>query len=248
MESLDGHKERLPTIIENENIPSDRDEIPSPDLCKNFPHLEQIADMIPSPRNDVEILLLIGRSCPEPLKVRESRNGPRATPWAQRTNMGWTVSGRMCTNGVKDREHVLTNRTVVAQTTPPLSDISHDLVNRSPVCQSHATTKDILNVPQGARSCIYQESPNDNDMGPSVEDQRFLKIMIENAHTNLQGNLEFPLPFKETPTYLPNNRCQAEARFSNLRRTLTRKPELMDEYRAFMGKILDKNHALRPYQ
>ena len=61
MESLDGYKERLPTIIENENIPSDRDEIPSPDLCKNFPHLEQVANMIPSPRDDVDILLLIGR-------------------------------------------------------------------------------------------------------------------------------------------------------------------------------------------
>ena len=134
----------------------------------------------------------------------------------------------------------------MAQTTPlsPLSDTSHDLVNRSPVCLSHASTKDILNVPQSARSSIYQESPNDNGMGPSVQDQRFLKITTENAHTNLQGNLEFSLPFNETPTYLPNNQCQAKARFNNLLRTLIRKPELMNEYQGFMAKILDKNHAL----
>ena len=120
----------------------------------------------------------------------------------------------------------------MAQTTPlsPLSDTSHDLVNRSPVCLSHASTKDILNVPQSARSSIYQESPYDNGMGPSVQDHRFLKITTENAHTNLQGNLEFSLPFNETPTYLPNNQCQAKARFNNLLRTLICKPELMNEY------------------
>ena len=245
MESLDGHKERLPTLLENGNIPSDREEIPSPDLCRNFPHLEQIANMIPSPRDDVDILLLIGRSCPEPLKVRESRNGPRGTPWAQRTNMGWTVSGRMCANSISDQDQVRANRTILVQTTPPspLSDTNYDLLDYPPACKSHVSMKDMVKGPQNTHWGVYTETPCDNDSAPSVEDQCFLKIMTENAHTNPTGNLEFPLPFKETPTYLPNNRRQAESRMHNLVRTLSRKPDLMGEYRAFMGKILDKNHA-----
>ena len=245
MESSTGHKERLPTVLENENIPGDRDEIPHPDLCKNFPHLNQIADMIPYPEDDVDILLLIGRNCPEPLKVRESRNGPKDTPWAQRTNMGWTVSGRMCTSSVKNREHVSASRTILTQTTSlrPQSDANYVRPDHRGDCENHINTKDIVGACRDVCSDIYAETRDDNNKAPSIEDQRFLKIMTDNVHTNANGNLEFPLPFKETPTHLPNNRPQAEGRLNNLLRTLIRKPELMNEYQAFMGKILEKSHA-----
>ncbi|XP_022096435.1 uncharacterized protein LOC110982378 [Acanthaster planci] len=69
MESQEGNIEHLPTVIEKDNIPSDRDEIPSPDLCRKFQHLSQIAGKIPDIREDVDVLLMIGRNCPEPLKA-----------------------------------------------------------------------------------------------------------------------------------------------------------------------------------
>ncbi|XP_070571142.1 uncharacterized protein [Ptychodera flava] len=59
------------------NIPSDKNEIPTPDLCKAFKHLKPISDYIPEPKKNVGIHLLIGRNCQEPLKVRETRNGPK---------------------------------------------------------------------------------------------------------------------------------------------------------------------------
>ncbi|XP_038056046.1 uncharacterized protein LOC119728039 [Patiria miniata] len=150
VESQDGKTEQLPTVIDNAYIPGDRSEIPNPDLCENFPHLRPIAAKIPEVRDDINIILLVGRNCPEPLKVRESRNGPRGTPWAQ-----------------------------------------------------------------------------------------------QGAHTNSDGNLEFPLPFKQHQPNLPNNRPQAQSRLDNLLENLRRKPKMMSDYIAFFDKILTRNHASR---
>ena len=241
MKSLEGNIEHLPTVIENDNIPSDRDEIPSPDLCRKFQHLSQIAGKIPNISEDVDVLLLIGRNCPEPLKVRESRNGPKGTPWAQRTTMGWTVSGRMCSSSITESEHVSTHRTTLTSAPSPVASESYFIYPT--VCENHIKTKDVPSTHRNMCSDVFVETSHDDNKALSVEDQRFIQILSDNVHTNGNGNLEFPLPFKTDPTYLPNNRPQAEARLRNLLRTLNRKPELMKEYRAFLGKILDMKHA-----
>ena len=232
MESQNGHKENLPTILENENIPGDRDEIPSPDLCRRFPHLTQIADNIPEPKDDIKIILLIGRNCPEPLKVRESRNGPRGTPWAQRTDFGWTVSGQMCTSEVKGDIRTSVHRTILQ---PQLD--SPDM------CENHIYVKDpIAMFPQDSKA-IYLETNDDNFKALSVEDKKFLKVLNEGGRTNETGNLEFPLPFRHKNTKVPNNRAQAQGRLKNLIKTLQRTPNMMAEYQAFFSKILSKHHA-----
>ena len=82
MESMNGHKEYLPTVLENENIPGDRDEIPSPDMCDIFPHLNKIANKIPNktprPRDDVDIILLIGGAVQNPSKSENREMDPMA--------------------------------------------------------------------------------------------------------------------------------------------------------------------------
>ncbi|KAJ8017584.1 hypothetical protein HOLleu_44905 [Holothuria leucospilota] len=216
IESSTGHREKLPTIIENENIPGDRNEIPTPEICRTYPHLKCIAKCISAPRDDVNIILLLGRNCPELLKVRESRNGPRGLPWAQRTDLGWTVSGQVCIDSVRGATHVSVNRTTVEPYTNPLGS----------TCESHIYAKDI-------QSClhddIYVERKEDERKAMSIEDERFIKIMSDGVYTNGQGNLEFPLPFKRGKETLPNNRTLATGRLANLVKTLRRKPTMMTE-------------------
>ncbi|KAJ8036706.1 hypothetical protein HOLleu_20758 [Holothuria leucospilota] len=230
IESSTGHREKLPTIIENENIPGDRNEIPTPEICRTYPHLKCIAKCISAPRDDVNIILLLGRNCPELLKVRESRNSPRGLPWAQRTDLGWTVSGQVCIDSVRGATHVSVNRTTVEPYTNPLGS----------TCESHIYAKDI-------QSClhddIYVKRKEDERKAMSIEDERFIKIMSDGVYTNGQGNLEFPLPFKRGKETLPNNRTLATGRLANLVKTLRRKPPMMTEYRAFMEKTIRKGHA-----
>ena len=60
-------------------IPSDKQEIPTPEMARRFPHLRDIANEIPQLDENAEIHLLIGRDDLELLKVREFRNGPTST-------------------------------------------------------------------------------------------------------------------------------------------------------------------------
>ncbi|XP_022096554.1 uncharacterized protein LOC110982458 [Acanthaster planci] len=229
VESPEGKTERLPTVIENAHIPGDKKEIPCPEVCAKFPHLKSIATKVPEIRDDVNIILLIGRSCPEPLKIRESRNGPKGTPWPQCTDLGWTVSGQICMAGENGRLHATVNRTVI----------------RPDTCENHINVKDVLSPPNFATPTtdLYEETCDDNLRAMSIEDQRFIKILSEGAHINASGNLEFPLPLKETSTKLPNNYPQALRRLNNVVRTLKHKPEMKAEYVAYFDKLLTRGHA-----
>ena len=61
MESLDQSvRYRLPTLTEYDEIPNNREEIPTPQVAQAHPHLQQIADEIPELDEQAEFLLLIG--------------------------------------------------------------------------------------------------------------------------------------------------------------------------------------------
>ena len=90
IQSISGATANLPTLIECGNIPQDKREIPTPEMARRFPHLQEIANEITPLDETTNIHLLIGRDVPKLLKVREFRNGPKGTPWAQRLSLGWT--------------------------------------------------------------------------------------------------------------------------------------------------------------
>lgn len=73
----------LPTLTEYDIIPQDKCEIPTPSMARKFPHLTAIAHEIPPLDETAKVHLLIGQDAPALLKVRESRNGPRGSPWGQ---------------------------------------------------------------------------------------------------------------------------------------------------------------------
>lgn len=103
LKSLDGSESELPTFIECNNILHDKQEIPTPEMARRFSHLRDIANEIPQLDENAEIDLLI--------KVREFRNGPKGTPWAQRISLGWTIIGQMCLDLAGALVHVSACRT-----------------------------------------------------------------------------------------------------------------------------------------
>ena len=77
------------------------------------PHLKEIAHEIPpyDPKANVEILTR--REAPELLKITAGRNGPKGASWAQKLDMGWTISSQMCLNWVGGPVHISAHHTTM---------------------------------------------------------------------------------------------------------------------------------------
>ncbi|KAL1280079.1 hypothetical protein QQF64_014679 [Cirrhinus molitorella] len=67
--------------------------------------------------------------------------------------------------------------------------------------------------------------------------------MDTNVYRNEDNSWVAPLPFREPRQTLPNNKEQVVNRFTRLQRTLKRKPEMQQQYVAFMEKIFTNGHA-----
>ena len=115
VQSFRGAAADLPTLIECGNVPQEKREIPTPEMATRFPHLQEIANEIPPLDGIANIHLLIRRDAPK-LKVREFRNGPKGTPWAQKLSLGWTIISQMCLDLAGGHAHVLVCRTNLLST------------------------------------------------------------------------------------------------------------------------------------
>ncbi|XP_034088632.1 uncharacterized protein LOC117557059 [Gymnodraco acuticeps] len=82
----------LPVTYSREFIPANRDHIPTPETAKAWPHLEHLADEI-APQQSCDVGLLIGYNCSQALVPREVVPGEGNQPFAQGTDLGWSVVG-----------------------------------------------------------------------------------------------------------------------------------------------------------
>ena len=80
----------VPTVYTRDFIPANRTHIPVPETAKAWPHLEHLAEPI-SPQKECEIGLLIGYNCPQALMPREVVCGEENQPFAQKTDLGWSI-------------------------------------------------------------------------------------------------------------------------------------------------------------
>lgn len=81
IESIDGSGSfHLPPVLECDQIPDVRNEIPTPDVASHYPHLRDIESFIPPLNPDAKIMLLIGRDLIEAHHVLDQRIGPPNSP------------------------------------------------------------------------------------------------------------------------------------------------------------------------
>lgn len=97
VESLDGTcKLNLPELVECNDLPSNRDEIPSCQVAEQCPHLAHIASEIPEIIESANIELLIGRDLTSAHIVNQQIVGNGDDPFAQRLSLGWVIVGQVC--------------------------------------------------------------------------------------------------------------------------------------------------------
>ncbi|MEE6488845.1 hypothetical protein FKM82_015408 [Ascaphus truei] len=114
--SIDGKVNMpLPTLIECNHMATNRDEIPTPDVARHYPHLKGIANHIQPVDQGAKILLLLGRDIMRVHKVRKQHNGHHNVPYAQRLDLGWVIVGNACTDKEHRQDYVDARRTVVTE-------------------------------------------------------------------------------------------------------------------------------------
>ena len=242
-----GKPVKLPTLIECNNIPKDKREIPTPEIAKQFDHLRDISEEILPFDNEAKVQLLIARNTPELLKVRAFRNGPNGTSWAHKLAVGWAICGQACIDRQGGAVHISTHRitsydefqSTYLQTAAKFkkdSSIVHSKFTLSPnnfkVQESFAKPKD-----QGD---IYCTTEHDNEPTMSIDDRRFVEIMESQTHMNEKGHWEMPLPLRNSNPHFPNNREYALTRFKGLLRSFKRNPKIEQDYFDFMAKLLER--------
>ena len=88
----------------------------------------------------------------------------------------------------------------------------------------------------------FVEKSSDNNQLPSVEDEKFMKLMEE--RTQLRDNhYVVPRPFRNETVDMPDNYQQAVMFAHQLHRRLTKDNQLHEEYTNFMEKLISKGYA-----
>ncbi len=152
-----------------------------------------------------EIELLIGRNAPELLKVRAFCNRPNGTPWAHKLAIGWTICGQACIDRQGGPVHIGTHRTICHDKPEPTclqtdvnfneesSSLREIIHYKSTPCLNSLTVQESFSESKGHGN-VYHTTDNDNESTMSIEDRRFVEIMMSQTHMNQAGHWEMPLP------------------------------------------------------
>ncbi|XP_053403187.1 uncharacterized protein LOC128558292 [Mercenaria mercenaria] len=110
----------LPDTYTREIMPANRAHVPTPEHAKFWPHLKCISDCLPH-LQEAEIGLLIGYNCPQALVPREVITPVGNGPFAQKTDLGWTIVGTIDLNCVEDDSIGLSHRVLCCEVPSALS-------------------------------------------------------------------------------------------------------------------------------
>ncbi|XP_048764717.2 uncharacterized protein LOC125672561 [Ostrea edulis] len=227
-QSLDGsYTYKLPCLIECNEIPNNRDEIPSKSVARHYSHLADIQDYIPEIDTGANIEILIGRDLTTAHHVLDQRVGQDGLPFGQKLPLGWVVVGNVCLGKVHQPEIVSVMKTSV---------LTNGRASHLIPCDSEFSVKE--GYPD-----IFQRSPGDEKLGLSIQDKKFMDIMESGYKRSTDGFWEAPLPFQVCRQTLPNNHSMALRRAMSFDRNLRSNPIKCKQVVDFMDKLLVNHHA-----
>ncbi|XP_033728036.1 uncharacterized protein LOC117317344 [Pecten maximus] len=217
---------QLPTVIECDEIPDTRDEIPSPAVARAYRHMQDIADEIHPLDSSADILLLIGRDLLPAHHVLDQRLGDcPSTPYAQKLRLGWVVVGETCLGVVHRPEKISVLKTFT---------LTDGRSSHMVPCVNNFNTKE---------PDVFIRTMLDNFTGPSVEDRKFVDLIKKGITRDDEGCWCMPLPFREIRKRLPGNFVQARKRAIVLAHSLRRNDVKRDHVKEFMEKLFINGHA-----
>ncbi|XP_026224932.1 uncharacterized protein LOC113168143 [Anabas testudineus] len=231
----------LPTTYSREFIPVILSHIPTQKTARAWPHLEHLAEEM-APLIDCDVGLLIGYDCSQALLPREVVAGKDNEPFAQRTDLGWSIIGHV--NPCIDYGDAIggSHRIVVKQVTPQLLSSTHLTNEVRYMCRTQV--KEVVTPPQVIRALESDFiERNVEDAHLSQEDLRFLSIMEKGTRINADNHCEMPLPFKGNKPCLPDNLKCAHHRLMCLRKRFEKDKQYHNDYVTFMNGIITRREA-----
>ncbi|XP_068074145.1 uncharacterized protein [Danio rerio] len=200
-------------------IPVDKSYIPTKSTALEWPHLKHLANQLP-PLQNCEVGLLIGYDCPSALAPLEVIIGHENEPFAQRTELGWSIIGLSNPHLDRQGNQSFVHRVAVKEIFVP-------------------SPNDVLKI---LESDFNEKGYEDKSV--SQEDVRFIQHLSTNIKQKDNGHYELPLPFKSiSQPSLPNNRRLAVARLQQLKKKLKSNKQYSDDYKVFMKEVIDKGDA-----
>ena len=106
-----------------------------------------------------------------------------------------------------------------------------------------STTTSVVSARGFRGDNVFMKTPNDDQVGLSVEDRKFMKLMNSSFRKEEEGFWTAPLPFKQIPDHLPNNKAQAYHRAQVLHTSLQKDPVKKEQFVTFMQKVLNSGAA-----
>ena len=82
---------------------------------------------------------------------------------------------------------------------------------------------------------LQHKLSREND-GISPEDLKFMQV-LDNGTKLIDRHYEIPLPLRDDNVRFPNNRLQAEKRFTYLQRNISRNHKFKNDYMTFMKDV-----------
>ena len=208
----------LPSLFENNYIPNTRHEVATPDMLEKLPQVSHLAKNFVPFDDEAEVCLLLGRDAGD-LLFSEMQN--EKSPFVHRTKIGWALVGNSCPNVNTQCNAFSTLRT----------SCSHEHYSAD------------LQYSNGAS--VFSKYRDDEELGPSVEDKKFVNIMVNNTIVNGEGHLhlQMPLPFRNLDPALPNNQLSVYRRQHNTLQRMKNKDAMLNECIATMQKYMDAHHV-----
>lgn len=200
-------------------IPVDKSYIPTKETALQWPHLKHLANQLP-PLQNCEVGLLIGYDCSLALAPLEVIIGGENEPFAQRTELGWSIIGLSNPHLDRQGNQSFVHRIAVKEIPVP-------------------SPNDVLKILE-----LDFNEKGYEDKSVSQEDVRFIHHLSANIKQMDNGHYELPLPFKcSGRPSLPNNKRLAIARLQHLKKRLKSNKQYRDHYNAFMDEIFNKGEA-----
>lgn len=213
----------LPEVYTHTDIPVTRDNIPAEKDLERWPYLLKEVRL---PQIDADVEILIGsnaHSAMEPWEIIHSQNDG---PYAVKTTLGWVVNGplRKTSNYHESRQAM-----------------SRHCSQRAAVNRVSVESVDRMLLQQYSHDFPEQVCEEKSEM--SREDVQFMKSVAETI-TKINGHYSIGMPLKNKNVMMPNNKCVAEQRATNLKRKLAKNPSFHNDYKTFMSDLLSKGYAV----
>ena len=214
----------LPRSYTRMEIPVAEQQIPTPELVRQWEHLRGVAERMHKFIPNLEIGLLIGSNCPPALEPLEVVPRGDEGPYAMRLRHGWTLTGPLHVRDTPNPSNVICRRITVREA---------------------ESVKEMVS-PQAIQQ-MFQLDFNDRQSGPdeysySREDKKFI-IGKEQSIQHHDGHYVIPLPFRNSQTAMPNNRDQALKRAMWQRKKMLRDENYRNDYVNFVNEMISRGHA-----